>query len=270
MKGGGESGGVGIPRHHVERRRVVPQEIVADPIVPDEIVGAERGEDPGQGASLQRARPLGGPDRVADDLGAPEHADHGRDVVVHLGDGEGRRAHQAPADRGQMAQHARRGEAARTDTDHAERVAPADLCRRIHGLFERTHVGVEVPVPLSPGRVTPADGVDLETPARRVLHEAAAGREVHDVVLVDLRGDHHDGGLPHHRRRGRVLQQLEDLVAKDDRPGRGGQVPSHLEHAGWHGPWHTVVVHDVLRERCAARGRCSSRPSRRRAHRRRD
>ena len=103
-------------------------------------------------------------------------------------------------------------------------------------------------MPLSPGRVTPADGVDLETPARRVLHEAAAGREVHDVVLVDLRGDHHDGGLPHHRRRGRVLQQLEDLVAKDDRPGRGGQVLSHLEHAGWHGPWHTVVVHDVLRE----------------------
>ena len=143
-----EGGGIGVPRHHVEGRGLVTQEVVADPVVPDEVVGAQRGEEPEQHAAVEGARLGGGPYRGAHDRGAPEHADHGGDAVVHLRDSEGGRADTVLSDRGQVAQHARSGETTGTDADHSDGLAGADLGRRCHGLFDSLDVGVQVPLAL--------------------------------------------------------------------------------------------------------------------------
>ena len=45
MEGGRQTGGVGVPEQDVERRRVVAEQVVVNPVVPDQVVRAQPGED---------------------------------------------------------------------------------------------------------------------------------------------------------------------------------------------------------------------------------
>jgi hypothetical protein len=52
-----QAGRVPVPEQDVERRRVLSQEVVVDPVVPDQVVGAEPGEHLGHVVARQDARP---------------------------------------------------------------------------------------------------------------------------------------------------------------------------------------------------------------------
>jgi hypothetical protein len=80
----------------------------------------------------------------------------------------------------------------------------------------------------------------------RPLDQAASGREIHHVVLVDPRwaGQQRRGvngvGL------GQVLQQFHDVVAVDDLARRGGHVLAEPEGAGVDLTRSAIVVEDVV------------------------
>src|ERR671910_2514790 len=61
----GEVGAVGVPVEDVERRRVLPEQVVVDPVVPDQVVGPQPGEHPGEGAAVGHTPALWtGPSRL--------------------------------------------------------------------------------------------------------------------------------------------------------------------------------------------------------------
>ena len=60
-------------------------------------------------------------------------------------------------------------------------------------------------------------------------HEGILGLQVEDVVLVDARRHDHERVPVNPLRRRRVLQELDQLVAKDDAAGRHGEVAPDLE-----------------------------------------
>ncbi len=95
-------------------------------------------------------------------------------------------------------------------------VGPGDVAGDVDGLEARGGVGVEVPVALLGRRVAPADREVRDARGDRALDEAAAGRQVGDVVLVDLRRDDHERSLVDPRRRLLVLDQLEHVGAVYD------------------------------------------------------
>jgi len=79
-----------------------------------------------------------------------------------------------------------------------------------------------------------------------VFHEAAAGGEVGDVVLVDLRGDHHEGPPEGLRPGGRVLEELEDLAAVDHLAGCDREVLADPEGPRVDHRRHPAVVRQVV------------------------
>ena len=119
-----------------------------------------------------------------------------------------------------------RGEqlAAGAQADRADLLAAGDLADRVGGVQQRLRVGVEVPVGVLGGGVAPARDEHLQSLADGVLDEAAVLGEVEDVVPVDDRPDDQQRHGAHRRRRGRVLDDLEDLVAEHDLAGRRADV----------------------------------------------
>src|SRR5262249_10471296 len=63
VQGGGHPRGVGVPVQDVEGRRLTALQVVVHPVVPDQVTGAQPGEDLGQLAPVQVALAGGGGDR---------------------------------------------------------------------------------------------------------------------------------------------------------------------------------------------------------------
>ena len=120
-----------------------------------------------------------------------------------------------------------------------------DLADHVDGVDRGLHVGVEVPVALLLGRVAPAHSVHLDPLLEQVLVHAAARREVKRVVLVHLRRHHQHRALVDRLGLRRVLDQLEHLVAVDDRAGGGRQVLADGERLAVDHRRHPVVVPQV-------------------------
>src|SRR5471032_2048907 len=53
VKGRGQAGVVVVPVENVERRRFLAQQVVVDPVVPDQVVGPHPGEDPRQVTTVE-------------------------------------------------------------------------------------------------------------------------------------------------------------------------------------------------------------------------
>src|ERR1700733_8212328 len=98
---------------------------------------------------------------------------------------------------------------------------------------------------LAAGRIAPTYGVGLEAPFHGMLDEAAAWREIHHVVLVDLRWHDHHGGLPHHLGPRCVLDELTYLVLEDHRPRRRREVSTEFERAPVHRAGTSIVLEEV-------------------------
>ena len=115
---------------------------------------------------------------------------------------------------------------------HVQRVRAADLLHHPARLDARARVGIQVEVRLLGVRVPPGEREHLHALRGEPLDDAAPGRKVPGVVLVDRRRDDHDRHLPHRVGRRRVLDQLEDLGPVHHRPWRHRDIHTHRELRG--------------------------------------
>ena len=194
---------VGVPEQDVERRRRLAHQVVGDPVVPDQVVRAQPREHARERAPA-RGSPCGAESAVAAiAVSAPMNAPVVPGVVlVEHGDAERHARRSGPA----------RPCAARCATTVESTMPPAH--RPITWVLSAPvisstassasstapRVGVEVPVGVALGRVAPGDREHLLAVLDRVLHHAAARREVGDVVLVDHRRREQQRLLVHLRR----------------------------------------------------------------------
>ena len=145
-------------------------------------------------------------------------------------------------------------------TEEVDVVGAGDLADSVEGAIDRRGVGVEVPVGLLGGWVTPTDEEQGDAVGHRMLDEAALGRQIHEVVPADLRWDQEHGAAVDGRRRGRVLEDLADVVAVDDgtrgrRQGLADDEPGPVD-----GRRHPAVAHQIVEE--VARAAHEAHPSR--------
>src|SRR5205807_9324432 len=245
---------VGVPGQHVEGGRVLPQQVVADPVVPDQVVGPHPGEHAGELAALEHARPLRAPHRQRRRPLGQEQRRHRLGGRVEDGDEERQRTDPPLAGGGQVAGQGGGGDAAGAGADEVHVGAAGDEGGGGDRLERGGHVGVEVPVATGRRRVAPADDEDVVALVDEELHQAAAGGEVEDVVAADLGGDEHDRHGADGRRRRLVLDELQDLGAEHYRAGRDGDRLAGTERPAVDGLRHRAVVEDVAGQRQAALG----------------
>ena len=230
MQARGHPGGVRVPEQDVERWRRASEQVVVDPVVPDQIVRTQPGEHLGQRTAVQvAARPgcsRGQPHSPLVDHGAGQ----ARLRLVQHGDHEGERGEPVLlAGVRQVRSHHRSDDAAGAGSHECGLLAPGDPRRRVHGVQDSLPVGVEVPGRVPGVRVAPGDHEHLQAAAGQVLRHAPSGRQVHHVVLVDRRRHDQQRDLPHRGRGRAVLDQLEHRRPQDHRPGRDGEVHPDLE-----------------------------------------
>ena len=123
------------------------------------------------------------------------------------------RAPRAP-ERGEQ----RRGDAARAGADDVEVGRARDLAARPRSRGPAPRRSSRGPSrACAARRVAPADDEDLVALRDQVLDDRAAGREVPDVELVDLRRHDEDRARPDLVGLRRVLDQLQVVLGVDDR-----------------------------------------------------
>ncbi len=137
-------------------------------------------------------------------------------------------------------------EAAGAGGEHVDLVGTGDLARDGDGLLCGREVGVHVPGTLRSGGIAPGDCEELHALLDGVFGEAAAGREVDHVELVDLRRQQDQRARMHLFLHRPVLDQLEDLAAIDDGARRHGEVLADLELALVDLARHAAVVEQVV------------------------
>ncbi|MNF70171.1 hypothetical protein D3C84_520720 [compost metagenome] len=242
----GQPGGVVVPEQDVEHRRLVAQQVVVDPVVPDQVVGAHPGEDFRHVAAFQYAglirMPFGGLEGLLVDeqghvavQGRVEHADQqgqGVDLVL--------------ADRGVVAQQRGAGDAAGAGAENVHVLAAGDGRDDVDRFLERFDVGRQAPLALFLGRVAPADDEGLQVAAQAVARQAFFRAQVEHVELVDLWWYHQQRTLVHLLGGGAVLDQFQHVVAENHGPLAGAQALADFEGAHVDLARHAAVVDQVL------------------------
>ena len=206
-----QSRGVGIPVQHVEGRRALAHQVVVDPVVPDQIVGAQPGEHLGQVLALEHAARAAERACDVERLQVGEQAHRAVGDAVDVEDRHQQREAARPVDSlgRQVGEQRRRRDAARAGAQHVHLRRTRDFARHAHRVFERQHVGLQTPGRFAGARVEPADHVDREALLHQELDQAAAWRQIPDVVLVDLRRHDEQRRAMHRGRLRPVLDQLE-------------------------------------------------------------
>ena len=219
---GREVGVVDVPGEHVEGWRVLAQEVVVDPVVPDQVVRSQPGEH------LRQLTPSSMPfdwldRRAASSTGPDMRVPNGRwHRPVEDRDEKARRVDAAVADRSEVPHQRGARHAAGAHAEQIEVVRTGDLERGVARLEQRREVGVEVPIALFGARIAPADEEHLMARLHEVFDEAAAWREIEHVVAVDLRRHDEDRTCADVLGRRCVLDEFEHRVAEHDGPGRCG------------------------------------------------
>ena len=235
---------IGVPVEDVEGLRGVAEQVVVDPVVPDQVVGSQPREHLGQHLAVEVALLRRRPGRGGRGLVREQRAGQPGLLLVEHGHREAERRDPVEVTGGgEVGEHHRGEHAARADAEQGDLVLARDLLGRRHRLDDRLAVGVQPPVGVPGVGVAPGDAVDLLAAGDEVLDQAALLGEVDHVVLVDRR--RHDqqrdladlGGL-----RG-VLDQLEDVGAQHHltrvsrrcrcRPRRRRARPSRARAGHW-------------------------------------
>ena len=147
---GRQAGGVGVPVEDVERRRVLAEQVVVDPVVPHEVVGAQPREDLGHVVAVEVRR------RAASARGPPRRLAVEASVPIVDSGAVSRPATRNVAEFTRRARPWRRGgRAARASVtppahmpDHVGVVGAGDVAGDLDRLDAGGDVGVEVPVAL--------------------------------------------------------------------------------------------------------------------------
>ncbi|MNM83477.1 hypothetical protein D3C81_955390 [compost metagenome] len=246
VEGGRQARGVVVPEQDVEHRRFVAEQVVVDPVVPDQVIGAHPGEHLGHVAAFQHT----GLVRLA--LGRFERlfVDEQRDLVVHgrveYADQQGQGIDLVLAKRCIVADQRGAGDAARAGAEYVQILAAGDRQDRIDRFLERIDVGRQAPFALGLGRVAPADDECLLVRAQAEARQAFLRAQVEHIELVDLRRHHQQRAGMHLFGDGPVLDQLQHVVAVHHRAFAGTQVLAHLEGVHVDLAGHAAVVDQVL------------------------
>src|SRR3990167_1723312 len=249
MQGGRQAGVVVVPVENVEGRRLLAEQVVVDPVVPDQVVGAHPGEHPGHVAAVQYAL-LVGP-ALGRFQGFFVGEEHGRavELAVKQADQVGGAGDFAQLPLGlQVPLQGGDGQAAGAGTQQVDVLAGGDRPTDIDGFLDRLHIARQAPLAVRLGRVTPAHHEYLQAVFQCVLDEALVRRQVEDVVLVDLwRHDQQraQGLLLAHWL---VLDQLQQFIAKLHRAGCGGQAAADFEGSLVDLAGQTIVVQQVVEQ----------------------
>ena len=227
---GGHPGGVGVPEQDVERGWLLAQQVVVHPVVPDQVAGPKPGEHLGERPAVEIAAALG----LCLRSGGEPAAGHGGRKAgargVDHGDREGEGGEPLlPPGRGEIGRGHGRQDAAGTDPGQCGPLDAGDPLDRVHRVQDRPDVGVEVPRRMPRVRVAPRDHEHLLALTHEELDQAASGRQVQRVVLVDRRRHDQQRNLAHLLGLRGVLDQLEHLGAQHDRARCDGDVAADLE-----------------------------------------
>ena len=149
---------------------------------------------------------------------------------------------------GEVAEQRRQRDAAGAGAEEVDVARAGDLPGRVDGLLERLDVRIESALGLVACRVAPAHDECRQAAVERPLDDAAPGREIEHVILVDLRRHDHERPRVHFGRRRRVLDQLEQLVAKDNRARCRRYVPADGERTRVDLPGQPRPAREVLDE----------------------
>ncbi len=246
MEGGRQTCGVVVPEQDVEHRRLVAEQVVIDPVVPDQVVGAHPGEDLGHVAALQHTglvrMALGGFQGLFVDkqrhLGVQGGVQHthqqGQGVDLLL------------AQRRVVAQQGGAGDAARAGAEHVHVFAAGNRRDHIDRFLERLDIGRQAPLALRLGRVAPADDKRLLAIAQAETCQALLRAQVEYIEFVDLRRHHQQWALVHLLGDGLVLDQLQHVIAKHHGAFSGAQGLADFEGAHVDLAGHAAVVHHVF------------------------
>jgi hypothetical protein len=128
-----------------------------------------------------------------------------------------------------MAEHAGADDPARARPVQVDRLLPGDRGDGVARLQHGGRVGVEIEVPLLGAGVAPRDHEHLLALLHEPLDQAAPGRKIEHVVLVDRRRDEQQRHLAHLGGLRGVLDQLEHVRPQHDRARRQRQVLADRE-----------------------------------------
>ncbi len=188
MQSGGQARVVVVPVEDVERGRLLAQQVVVDPVVPDQVIGAHPGEHPRHVAAVEYALLVGAALGRFQGLLVDEQRGRAVDLAVE-------QAHQV-AGAGdapqlalglQVALQGGDGQAAGAGAHQVDFAGAGDRPAHVERLFEGGDVGGQAPFAVSHIRVAPADHKGLQAVFQGVLHKAVGRAQVENVVLVDLR-----------------------------------------------------------------------------------
>ena len=137
---------VGVPVEDVERRRVLAQQVVVDPVVPDQVVGTQPREHAGQRAPVEVALALGLRERRRRRRAVDERPGGPGVLVVEHADAERQPGDAVEVARGrQVPDRAARGDAARAQPEHVRALGVGDRLDRVERLDHGARVVVEAP-----------------------------------------------------------------------------------------------------------------------------
>ncbi|MNO88894.1 hypothetical protein D3C76_803620 [compost metagenome] len=249
MQCGGQARAVGVPVQDVEGWWCLAEQVVVDPVVPDQVVGPHPGEDPRHFATIQHAALVGATLGGLDGLLVGEQACGAFELAVQQADQVGGTAYPAQLVLGlQVALQRGHGQAAGAGAHQVGVAVAADAAAGVERFFQGLHVAGQAPFAVARVGVAPADHEHLQAILEHVLDEAVGRAQVEDVELVDLRGHHQQrpGVLLFAHRL--VLDQLQQFVAKHHGTGGRGQVAAHFEGALVDLAWQAVVVAQVIEQ----------------------
>lgn len=222
------------------------EQVVVDPVVPDQVVGAHPGEHLGHVLALQHAGLVGTTLGGLQSLLVGEQRDLGIQFEVEHADQLGEGVDLLLAAGHVVADQGRGGDPAGAGAEEVEVLAAGDRQDYLDGLLERLDIGGQAPFALRLGRVAPTDDEGLHAVAQAEARQALVRRQVEDVELVDLRRHHQQRAFVHRLGDRPVLDQFQHVVAEHHGALGGGQVLAHLEGVHVHLARHPAVVHQVL------------------------
>ena len=247
MQGCGQAGSVVVPEQDVEYRRLVAQQIVIDPVVPDQVVGPHPGKYLGHVSAFQNAVLIGHAPGGLDRTLVGKQRDLCLDAGVQHADQQGEGVYLLFLQRSVVAQQGRCGNAAGAGAEHAQILAAGDFQDDVDGFLQRFDIGRQAPFTLGLGRVAPAHHKGLHVIGNQIAGQTLFRRKIEYVELVDLR--RHDKNRPFVDLfgQGLVLDQFQHFVAEHHRALGHRQVLAHFEGIHVDLAGHAAVVGDVLR-----------------------
>ncbi len=225
-------GRIRIPVEQVEGRRRLALQVVVDRVGPDQVVRPEHVE----GARHPRTVEIAGPGHLLLDRADLLLVDEDRELAglreIDLRREEGRALDALVAHRRHIGQRHAEQRAADAVADRRDLLFPGRLLDRVErGEDAFAHIALEILGGVARIRIDPGNAEDGQPLRHAPADEALLRVEVEDVELVDPGRHDQQRPLQHLWRRGRVLDQLDDLVAEDDLARCRRDIDTDLEGA---------------------------------------